>query len=55
MNESGSIADQELGKPHGCGHLDLRLRACPPNRHGAREHDRYQIDRNKDEQKLCPD
>jgi hypothetical protein len=54
MNESGSIANQELGKPHRCGHLDLRLRARPPNRDRAGKQHRYQIDRNKDEQKLCP-
>jgi hypothetical protein len=55
MNECGGITDQELGKPHRCGHLDLRLRARPPNRDRAGKQHRYQIDRYKDEQKLGPD
>jgi hypothetical protein len=55
MNECGCVADQELGKPHGRRHLDLRLRPRPPNCDRPGKQHRYQIDRNKDKQKLCPD
>jgi hypothetical protein len=55
MNECRCVADQELGEPHRCRHLDLRLRARPPNRDRPGEQHRYQIDRNENEQELCPD